>query len=326
MNIGIDIGYNATKVWSENMSVQFPSTVGTPDVSRFGLRGDREFTITIPGDGTWLFGDQAVQKSRTLQRREDRNWIESGEYYRLLMAAIAHAEFKSGDTINVVTGLPVSYFADAEKLKQILTAEHQFSANGETKTFQIIARIIPQPFGSLIDAAFDFDGKILDGKIVRGKIGVIDIGGKTTNILTVDNLQEVARKTTGVNVGGWEIVRHLREILKQSNQDLADELRDHDLANIIKTKVANFHGKEIDFSMAVDAAVNPVAEDIIAEAAQVWQSGATVDKIFITGGGAMLVGMKLKQRFSHAVIVDDPIFSNVRGYYKLAVIESKKEQ
>ena len=89
MNIGLDVGYSAVKAYGgTDRKVSFPSVVGTPDRARFSVNGSNgDILLDVPGDGRWLVGDGAVAQSRFLDRREDRNWIESDAYRRLMLAS-----------------------------------------------------------------------------------------------------------------------------------------------------------------------------------------------------------------------------------------------
>lgn len=324
--VGIDIGYSSVKVWCEHFNTMFPSVVGTPDSARFKLRGVDSFTFTIPGDGKWMVGEDAVNLSRQIQRREDRGWIESPEWYRLFIALLIMVNKNMPDKSDsnlVVTGLPVMFYGDAEKLKTMIDGQHIWSSDEcEECISNISSRIIPQPFGTLIDECLDNDGKVKNAKIASGDIGIIDIGGKTTNILTASRLSEITRKTTGVNAGGWDMVRAIRDLASYSQskdmRDAFDDLRDHQIAQVIRDKRIKLRGSFLDLSDVINNnIVKPFAERIVAEATQAWGSAASLDQIFITGGGSLMIGDAIKARFDHAVVVEDPVFANARGYWKL---------
>ena len=81
MNIGLDVGYSAVKAVSGNRRVTFPSVVGTPDKARFSLDGSKAIILTQPMSA--MIGEEAIAQSRFLNRREDRGWVESDEWYAL---------------------------------------------------------------------------------------------------------------------------------------------------------------------------------------------------------------------------------------------------
>ena len=150
----------------------------------------------------------------------------------------------------------------------------------------------------------------------RTPVGVIDIGGKTTNLLSVDRLAEIGRETESVSIGAWDVVRAVRSFLADRCPNL--ELRDHQVVEAIVSRQVRYYGESVDLSLVVDAALEPMANQVIAQATQLWNGGAGLDAILVAGGGALLLGPFLKAHFRHARIVSEPVFANAEGYWKLA--------
>ena len=159
MIIGLDIGYNATKLFDGKTKTIFPSASGTVNKSRFGLTNKDDFIVKIPGDGEWMIGETAVGESRIIARREDRKWITSPEYYRLFIAALSKVK---DSVVSIVTGLPVAFYDDKDELEQILKAgEHIFSVNGVDRKVTVDrCLVVPQPFGTVAALALDENGNI----------------------------------------------------------------------------------------------------------------------------------------------------------------------
>lgn len=319
MNTGIDLGYSAVKGVSGSRRFHFPSVVGTPDRARFSL-GDQnnDIVLTLPGDGTWLVGQGAVEQSRFVGRREDRNWIGSDEYYKLMLAAFTELTAATVVDLVVVSGLPVAFYSDRAVLRDRFLGEHRVTREGRrAQVFRVKeARVIPQPFGCLLSVALDNRGRIADQELATGAVGVVDVGGKTTNLLSVNRLAEIGRETASVNVGAWDVVRAVRGYLADNCPNL--ELRDHQVIDAIIAGQVKYYGKPVDLSQVVDAALEPMADQVIAQATQLWNGGAGLDAILVAGGGALLLGPYIKAHFPHARVVGDPVFANATGYWKFA--------
>jgi hypothetical protein len=99
MNIGLDLGYSAVKAVSAKRWVDFPSVVGTPDKARFSFP-ENGAGIILTSPAHVLVGEEAVTQSRFVNRREDRLWIESDEYYNLALAALRVDNGDGGRTAN----------------------------------------------------------------------------------------------------------------------------------------------------------------------------------------------------------------------------------
>ena len=310
-NIGLDIGYSATKLVSSGGIEIFPSIVGTPDISRFSFNKSNN-TIIGWDDKSWLVGTSALEQSRMLKRREDRDWITTPEYKTLFYSALAKLPVGN---INLVTGLPIAFYNDAEKLLNLVNGKHNFTVNGAEVEYNVEnVDVIPQPFGSLFSVVLSRKGKVKDSKLAEGVVGVVDCGGKTTNILTVSRMAEVAKDTASVNVGGWDIMRAVKDRLTNEYPDIP--LRDHQIINAIINKSIHYFGNDVDISNLVSEIVDPLADTIIAQCGQLWGTGAGLDSVLISGGGALLMSDRLLSHFPHGVVVDDPVFANAIGYWK----------
>jgi len=318
MNAGIDIGYSDVKAKTGNRRATFPSVSGTPDKSRFSLdNGNKDIILNTP-TGAWMVGQGAVEQSRFAARLEDRKWILSDEYYRLMLAAFTELTTATGPELRIVTGLPVAFYAeDTPLLKERFLGEHTANREGRNaQRFKVVdCRVIPQPFGALLSVALNNAGAVVDNDLT-GSVGVIDIGGKTTNLLSVNRLKETKKETISVNLGAWDIVRAIRDYLSENYPDR--DLRDHQIINAIITRKMKYYGETVDLTSVVEDTLQPMARQIIAQATQLWNGGAGLDAVLVAGGGAHLFGAAIKAHFKHARLIDNPVFANVTGYWKLA--------
>ncbi len=318
MNIGLDVGYSAVKGVSGQRRVTFPSVVGTPDRARFSLNSQEDNIILTMPDHV-LVGQGAVEQSRFVHRREDRRWIESDGYYHLMLAAFTDLTTATVAELRVVTGLPVAFYdGDRRALCDRFLCEHRAGREGRrAQLFRVTdCRVIPQPFGVLLALALNDRGCIVDNTLATGAVGVVDVGGKTTNLLSVHRMAEIGRETSSVNVGAWDVVRAVRNYLADHCPDL--ELRDHQLVEAITGRQVRYYGKPVDLSGVVETALEPLADQVIAQATQLWNGGAALDAILISGGGALLLGPRIRDHFPHARVVSEPVYANALGYWKLA--------
>lgn len=317
MNVGLDIGYSAVKAVSGERRITFPSVVGTPDKARFSLSADQTVILTYP-DHVQV-GEGAISQSRFLQRREDRHWIESAEWYALFLAALTELTTTTVAELRIVTGLPVAFYADRQTVRDRLLGEHKVQREGRhAQTFRVTdCRVIPQPFGTLLAACLDDRGRIADTVLATGAVGVIDVGGKTTNLLSVNRLAEISRETASVDVGAWDAVRAVKDYLAERYPGLED-LRPHQVADAVAKRQIRYYGKPVDLSRVVDDIVQPLADQVVAEASQLWNGGATLDAILVSGGGALLLGEYIRRHFRHARVVEEPVFANALGFWRFA--------
>ncbi len=316
MNIGLDIGYSAVKAVSGDRRVTFPSVIGTPNKARFSLNGDKNILLLEPKHVQ--VGSGAVRQSRFVRRREDRYWIEGDEWYLLFLAALTEITGAKRADLNIVTGLPVAYFDDRALIQERLLGEHR--AQREDRYAQTLrvtdCRVIPQPFGTLLALVMSDAGTVSDPALAGGTVGIIDVGGKTTNFLSVEKLTEISNETASVPVGAWSVAREFEHALAKRCPEL--NLREHQLMDAIRRRRVRYFGAPVDLSELVAAVLEPLAGQLVGAATQLWNRGAALDALLITGGGALLLGPHIQARFPHAQVVETPVFANARGYWRFA--------
>jgi plasmid segregation protein ParM len=316
MNIGLDVGYSATKAVAGDRRAQFPSAVGTPDKARFSLNGATGIVLVEP-DHVQV-GQEAVAQSRFLHRREDRKWVESAEWRALFLAAVTELTGAKRADLRIVTGLPVAFYADKAVVRDRLLGAHRVQREGRhAQTLEVSdCRVIPQPFGALLAVCLDDRGRIADQELATGSVGVIDVGGKTTNLLSVNRLAEIGRETASANVGAWDAVRALRAWLDEHCPDL--DLRDHQVIDAVIAHQIKYYGEPVDLAGVLDGILEPLAAQVLAEATQLWNGAAALDAILVSGGGALLLGPYVARHFRHARIVEEPVFANALGFWRFA--------
>lgn len=308
--LGIDLGYYQVKTYDGNKKNSFVSVVGSPDVSRIqALASDTDKVIEVNGS-KYLVGQSAVDKSRMRHRREDRDWIDSEEYRVLFYRALAG--FPAGK-YQVVTGLPNDFYSDAPRLKEALSGVQEFVFNGMPVRYEIEASVIMQPFGALACMAFDDFGNVSDQSFFE-LTGVIDIGGKTTNILTASNFADISAQTMSKNIGGWDIIRAVRAKMQEAFPK--SNLSDHQIAEAIISGEFYEFGKAVNISDLLDDVLPMMAEDVIGKASSLWGSGANLRRVLVTGGGAQMLSRYIEKAFPHTVVVADPVFANAVGYFR----------
>lgn len=317
IRLGLDIGYSSIKAVYDDGRFRIPSIVGTYE-DWFTVNTTRQ-VVELDGK-KYLVGSDAIDQSQIVERREDRAWIKSDMYSRLLNYSLLNVAFAGGfqtASMHVVSGLPMAYFnKDAEYLKSIIVGVHSGGISGDNITVTVDdARIVPQPFGALLNYALSDIGGIIPEN-ASGRVGVIDIGGKTTNILSVNDLAEQSREATSVGVGGWTVTRKLREILISLYPEIDDRISN--MERVLVDKSFIYFGKKIDATEEINSVTESIAGQIKAEISQKWGSASQFEKILISGGGAHLISESLIEMLPQAFMVSEPVFANANGFYKFA--------
>lgn len=326
-NIGLDLGYSAVKLKTALTEATFSSIVGTPEQAQFKLSGVQSQLMFTYNEKTYNVGDDAITHSAFTSRKENRDWLQSDQYMVLLHAALYSAFRRKTADITLVTGLPVSFYDnDRAEMKEKFQQTHIIQKYGESP-FSVIVNncfVIPQVMGALFNAALNESGNISDVQLATGRVGVIDIGGKTTNMLHAHKLGDISRETVGLDIGGWDVVRALRPKIENVTPDVA--WADHEIAEVIIQKSVSYRGNEIDLTDTIDKVLEPMAETIIDKANELWAGGARFNQIILSGGGALLLGDYLVEGLEHknVQVMEDSVMANAYGYYKAALFYENK--
>jgi len=114
----------------------------------------------------------------------------------------------------------------------------------------------------------------------------------------------------------WDVARAVREYLTNHCPDL--ELRDHQVIDAIVKRHVKYFGAPVDLGNVIDAILEPMGDQVIAQATQLWNGMAGLEAILVAGGGALLLGPYLARAFPHVRVVDNPVFANALGYWRFA--------
>ena len=183
----IDLGYSDTKIWGNKGGISFPSLVGTPDTARFSLNKNNDIRLSVDELPSRLIGDGALRQSRFTSRKEDQGWIKTSEYRYLMATAFTEITTASNVNLSVITGLPVKFYEkDRQSLQDIFLGTYRVERVGRKAQNITVTKchVIPQPFGAIFSQALTFNGKSLEKDLMTGRVGIVDIGGKTTNLLS----------------------------------------------------------------------------------------------------------------------------------------------
>ncbi|UCD80349.1 MAG: ParM/StbA family protein [Desulfobacterales bacterium] len=329
--LGIDIGFGFTKATNGRDTVIFKSIFGeAADIQFWADFGEDTPTdhihVTIDGK-SYFVGDLAEQQSSVLHFTLDQERLIT-DYVRILSLTVAGMFLKKGAPINVpvnvVSGLPIGYFKqNHERFNELLSGHHKVtyhSHNGHQITKEIYinkVRMLPQPMGSILNLLMDDRGKILNKELANQKIGVVDIGFRTTDFTILDRLRYIDRGSrtidSGISKGFSFIANKLRE-----KCGVAVEL--FRLYKAAETGSIKMRGHGFSFSKIRDQVYSQLAGTIANEIDRLWADDWDIDTIILSGGGCRELASYLQPLIIGNIIpVDpnkDPRLNNVLGYIK----------
>lgn len=333
----IDVGYGNIKLTLDHPTTAsdiecdiFPSRSPTASGRSLsaGLLKSRD-TVTIKvGNTEFEVGHDVslAQPAYDEGAALDKGFCLSDAYLARLRGALYYmkgtnrkngAPYISTNRIGIlVVGLPVSTYQDSSlrlKLEAKLKGEHPLP-HGRTVHVERV-RVVPQPLGTFFD--FSFKGNKYDQMKKQMNL-IIDPGFFTFDWLLISSgLIPVDTRSGAVNRGMSGVLKMIAEnINKQEKLDtdtsmLVRMLDDHFRTN---EPFAPF-GKVTDVTPYLHLG-RSVAQEAVAAMTNTVGNGADIQNILLAGGGAAFYLEAIREKFPrHNIItVDDPVFSNVRGF------------
>lgn len=238
----------------------------------------------------------------------------------------------AGKSLHLVSGLPVGAFYRGDG-QQRTTFIQQKRDNLEM-TVQPLSRqsdqgkpvtqpaciafheVVPEALAAWYDHVIltCAEGVTLDADRVASPIAIVDIGGRTTDYVVVQD-QGVVHSSSG------SLNRGLLDVKTQVAQSIRDAF---DLETVSEQRVAvaleqqsiRLHGKEHDVSELVSIAQGELVERLYTETRRLLGQGAELDRILFVGGGSAALAEDIANWFPNQSIAEHPAFANARGMLK----------
>lgn len=328
--LAADIGFGYTKATDGRQFQVFKSIVGEANPVQFAeallpsqAAQPRHFNI---GGEEVFVGELAETQSRGRGFTLDHAQFIS-KYARALGLAALTPYAEHGDPVRLVTGLPISFFRKyKDALTTLLQQRHTVTvvqANGarEDKTVYIEkVRVIPQPFGSLFNLMLDPQGKALQQRFLTEKIGVIDIGFRTTDFTISDKTRYSERGSVSTDSGMSVAYNAIANLLHEKSGTQVELYRVYEASTRGTIKIK---GQKYDLTGLVQQAYAQLATRIAVEANRLWADDWDLDAIVITGGGGAALASLLQSQIEGEVLPmptdQDARLNNVTGYWKYGV-------
>lgn len=335
VTVGLDIGYGVVKALTDDQAVIFPSVMGHARELKFGQDTIHD---KYPGDqitddhGSWFVGDLALSQVPTgeLLRLRGRTANEKtmGNAFRLRLAKVAIGKLMRGIWnrepvhLRISTGLPVDHMPDAAELKTALLGQHLV----QTDCAELIANVVevmvmPQPLGTVYANLLTETGEINEYHTFM-RTGVVDVGTYTVDIALDEDGEFKDAASGSVESGVYTAQERIAALLERDHrQKIPYSL----VERVLHTGFFMANGKQVDYSAEVEEALDPLRSATLNLISEKWKRGATVEVIYLSGGGAELVYEQVAEAYPQTVLVPKAQLANARGYLNYANFVARQE-
>jgi len=285
--------------------------------------------ISVELDGEkFIVGDSAMkQDAKNSWFGGENKHLDRG-FPIILNACLGLMANSTSEVVDcLVMGLPVQSDEDGTRRKLLeshILKDHHMKIT--LRDGSIISRDVhiknlivkKQPFGSLCDLMLDDNGEMADKEIATGFNVVVDIGSRTLNVYTLDNLEPISDLCFHTNDGMYNSYMAVGNYVKNRT---GYEISTGRLPLYIKSKTV----RGIDLSEVIEKSFEISAYEIkkVIETKFI-NSFAYVDRIIFTGGGAELLKPYLSNMFEDKSTVFMDRFANARGLRKYGIRQTSK--
>jgi len=326
--VGLDIGFGFTKGVNGRDSLVFKSIFGEASEIQYReqMLGapaiEDHLHVSIDGED-YFVGELAERQSNVRSFTLDQNQFVSEFSKVMALAAIANL-VERNEPVRVVTGLPVSYYRrHRDELTKIITGKHAVTLTDHQGKPQEVpvnithVRVIPQPFGTLFNQMMNNMSEVTDKRLVQEKIGVIDVGFRTSDYTVADKTRYSERASRTTDSG---ISRAFALIAGKLKEKTGTSIEVYRLYDAVARGSIKIRGKSVDLKPLTENAFSKLAAAIASEVGRLWMDDWDIDLIIVTGGGGAVLAPYLQPLLQGEVLTLDPStdarLNNVRGYWK----------
>ncbi len=326
--IGVDIGFGFTKATNGRETVVFKSIFGDASDIQFreqfldSAGGEEHLHVEIDGK-SYFVGELAERQSNVRSFTLDQNQFIASFAKTLATTAVTRLANRN-EQVRVVTGLPISYYKrHREDVLRQIQGKHEVAmidAAGKRVENAVTVgqvRVIPQPFGSLFNAMLGDAAEVTDKRFVQGKIGILDVGFRTSDYTIADRTRYSERGSRTTDTGIAQAFTIIATYLREKTGVNVELYRLYDAVERGSIKI---RGTVVDLRPVVEDTFAKLATAIASEVERLWADDWDIDLMLVTGGGGAVLASHLVPMLNGEVVAQpadgDPRVRNVRGYRK----------
>lgn len=316
ITIGIDLGYGDTKViGADGSREKFPSRWAPTESKSWGFGGTTT-VLTIDDGEPFFFGENATGASVREPQGDGR--LSDPDSLPLLAGALwVSGVGKDGnmEELTIGSGTPLGTFEhEVAAAREFLEGKQLTlkSVSGETRKFKI-SKLVMRPQG--VGAALF----LLDQGLIKTQYGygvVIDIGSRTTDVLTVNlkNMEPVVEMSFSIQAGVGDVVSGIGKAIAKETGFIVPT----DIAREAISQTVVFKQREVGGPAVSEPILNNLASKILDKLREnLREELDRITALIPVGGGSSLIGHKLEGLAPGAMIKipsEDVQFANALGY------------
>lgn len=319
IKFGCDLGQSSLKFVGAAGALQFASMAALYGGATADFGKKRNKPVVVEGDfGKLYVGHGAHSHGSPIENMDFDRLAGTPEMRGVWYGAMTAYIRKFGafdDALTLIVGLPFQMLmgegASVAKFRKDVSGwlggDHSWTADGETYSLKVgRVELYPQALGAPVDYSLDANGKAISEertKALKNECATISIGSNTVELLVTKRDEDTKRFNGGKPIGVRQLWRRVDPQQYYTFGEFDEMLR----------------SKSLPENLDVGPHLESWASEIIGFANSLWgQSYHRFYKVFLVGGGAILLEKHMRAKFNgKSIMVDDPVMSIANGLYKL---------
>ncbi|MGX9931505.1 ParM/StbA family protein [Virgibacillus salarius] len=315
--IAVDCGKSNTKALAKWKDRTYTTTFPTrmQQVKRFGVEiQPNSYLVEYNGD-EFLMGEM-VSESYSDFNLTKNSLIHKVAIYTAITRLLQKANAPSNVDIRLAVNVPITTYKDS-----IQKRNFKSMIENENRTIHLIVNEKAFSFDlSDVTIAFEGMGEVYakTEKYRKEYITVIDVGGLNCTYCQFKGIQPMVNTMISSDLG---VKILLGKIGKAINERYGLSVSSDDLEQVLRSGYFASKGEIFEDSKVF---IEELKYDHLQQIVQFAKSrGYTfnMSDIHFVGGGSITLRRYIKQLFSHAVIIDNPLYSNCLSFLKILEVK-----
>ena len=298
--IGLDAGNENIKVVIFNGKIIIKNKVDKNKQIDVSISKTNDtFNVTYK-DTCYVVGNHAEQPS---SRMEGKNTSK-----HLICALVAISQLvTNGSELYIVIGESANVYFNQEHKKnliEIFTGIHNIKVNDKEYEYLIKeVYVLPEGIGHKITNYQNY---------INNKVSyTVDIGSSTLNYIYTEGLVPIESRCASFPMGMHNLVSNIRKSLSRNGGPL--NMTDQQIKEYIENGCKNEKISNI-INAEIIKQFNRLDSYLEADGIRI----RDLPEVEFCGGGAVTLQRYIEDIYDNSIIVDDPLWSNVKGFYKFA--------
>jgi hypothetical protein len=175
--------------------------------------------------------------------------------------------------------------------------------------------VIPEPAGAIYNLGLG-DGSKLKLDLLRGTVGVIDVGTFSTDALLFTDLKFRDTHSFSIPMG----ISYILNAIKTYVRDRAGKDAPYfQYTSALQRGAVIVDGEILDLGDVIAESAGYLAASVLGSIQSRWERVLDIQRLLVVGGGSYYIFKHTKEAYPHAERPDDPEWANANGFLSYAL-------